>query len=304
MQLKQWAPALVSLLLGVSTAFPSDFAYVRTGDLLSTRAEGDDIRCTPKTPLNRRAIDRPQPGQIDKWVSDNWDKAKEFALGPGLGERWEADQVMPNDPEYLGAVTKLETSGTRAKISDFRKDAWMIRIPGLMGCTVVVVADSQRAWLSHHWDSSFKDYMSLKGNSQLFDQEVLKSMDDLSCKFDKKKDSQTQAIIYTRANTPDKFGKQPAFFGDAIEEMRDAISQNILGLNKNDVKVVAYVPRAAGSSDKSKAVGKLVLSYSPAASAGKSGFELWAGGYKNDKGDNIEGADVKEPIMKAEWAKK
>lgn len=180
MQLKQWAPALVSLLLGVSTAFPSDFAYVRTGDLLSARAEGDDIRCTPKTcgslckiqrrdeflrdatvpppvidvpavsdrsPLNRRAIDRPQPGQIDKWVSDNWDKAKEFALGPGLGERWEADQVMPNDPEYLGAVTKLETSGTRAKISDFRKDAWMIRIPGLMGCTVVVVADSQRAWL-------------------------------------------------------------------------------------------------------------------------------------------------------------
>ncbi|KAK8005804.1 hypothetical protein PG990_011841 [Apiospora arundinis] len=293
MQLKQWAPALFSLLLGLSTAFPSDFASARSGDLLGARADGDNVRCTPKTcgslckiqrrdeflwdatvpppdvvvdvpglserglPLDRRAIDRPQPGKIDKWVSDNWDKAKEFSLGPGYSDREDIDTLQVTSDEYQGA--------------------------------------------SHHWDTSFMDHKARKGKSDLFDKEVLNAMDDLSCKFDKKKDGRTQAIIYTKTNDPGNFSKQPAYFGDAIKEMQKAISENIPGLNENDVKIVPYVPKPSGASDKSKAVGKLVLSYSPSASAGKRGFELWAGGYKNTKGENLEGESVKEPIMKAEW---
>ncbi|KAK7973554.1 helicase associated domain-containing protein [Apiospora arundinis] len=337
MQLKQWAPALFSLLLGLSTAFPSDFASARSGDLLGARADGDNVRCTPKTcgslckiqrrdeflwdatvpppvvavdvpglsdrglPLDRRAIDRPQPGKIDKWVSDNWDKAKEFSLGPGYSDREDIDTLQVTSDEYQGAVKKVETSGTRAKVTDFKNEPWMIRIPGLLGCTVVVVANSEHVWMSHHWDTSFMDHKARKGKSDLFDKEVLNAMDDLSCKFDKKKDGRTQAIIYTKTNDPGNFSKQPAYFGDAIKEMQKAISENIPGLNENDVKIVPYVPKPSGASDKSKAVGKLVLSYSPSASAGKRGFELWAGGYKNTKGENLEGESVKEPIMKAEW---
>ncbi|KAF6807336.1 hypothetical protein CSOJ01_08221 [Colletotrichum sojae] len=311
---RQVVPAFL-LLAGLVQAVPKASLYSERVLAYRNNDESDELdalKCTKDTcgklcsrsveedftPITKRAYQsKTNQKSLDNWFEGLYPGNAVFDIG----------QPQKDRPEGL--------SGTRGYAYGLLDEQLVAIMPGLLGCTAIVIVDRFHAWMSHHWDTEFKTDKTASdppagkiepGSSKEFEQEVLSVFEDFNCMFDKTARPETQALIYTRSktgDTPAKLKNEPAFFYGQVEVIRKALSDVIPGLSASDIKVVPYYNNDENAaSDKTKAAGKLAMFYENDAGGGNAKVTVWAGSLRTkDNSAKLEAKDNNDPIMTVEW---
>ncbi|KAF0316842.1 hypothetical protein GQ607_015916 [Colletotrichum asianum] len=255
---------------------------------------GEDLR------LSKRAgnlFQLPAGKSVDGWFADALKKPENhFLLGPT-----NAELLLDTDPS-------MTSGGTRGSHYDLANKEIMMIMPGLFGCTAVVIVNHESAWMIHHWDSSFKTDKTHREQLERqkkpitthedFRNQVLREYDYLPQWFTEDSLKQTHVIIYTRARTdaPQIQAKEPAYFHgmeyhvpidpgpvkfrllnslrfvtDQVEGMKERILQKLPGVK---IHVEPYSPQMRLAININVAGGKLRLFYDNKADNKKAQFAL------------------------------
>ncbi|KAI8153810.1 hypothetical protein KHU50_010957 [Colletotrichum sp. SAR 10_65] len=253
--------------------------------------------------LSKRAgnlFQLPAGKSVDGLFADALKKPENhFLLGPT-----NAELPVDTDPP-------MTSGGTRGSHYDLANKEITMIMPGLFGCTAVVIVNHESAWMIHHWDSSFKTDKTHREQLERqkkpitthedFRNQVLREYDHLPQWFTKDSLKQTHVIIYTRARTdaPQIQAKEPAYFHDQVEVMKERILQKLPGVK---IHVEPYSPQMRLAINMNVAGGKLGLFYDNKADNKKAQFALWAGSMRDENNQKtLEAEEITKPIFKLEW---
>ncbi|KAI8285446.1 hypothetical protein K4K59_007247 [Colletotrichum sp. SAR11_240] len=231
---------------------PEDLTYnVTASDELTP--PGEDLRLSKRV---GNLFQLPAGKSVDGLFADALKKPENhFLLGPT-----NAELPVDTDPP-------MTSGGTRGSHYDLANKEITMIMPGLFGCTAVVIVNHESAWMWFTEDSL----------------------------------NQTHVIIYTRARTdaPQIQAKEPAYFHDQVEGVKERILQKLPSVK---IHVEPYSPQMRLAINMNVAGGKLGLFYDNKADNKKAQFALWAGSMRDENNQKtLEAEEITKPIFKLEW---